>query len=243
MRFRRHLALVCCLGFAIPAGWAQPASHCPPTATPAVDLPVTRSALLAGTPIVIVAFGSSSTQGAGATDSAHSYPAILQAELSRHLATAHVSVINRGIGGEDAFEQLARIGRDAIAPRPQLVIWQVGANAVLRDLDPEAFRVNVVAGIRRIRESGADVILMDNQRAERIVTAPRRRAIEQGLEQAAQATATPVFSRGALMDAWRTQGQDHTRFLAADALHHNDLGYRCVAEALTRTIMTALRRE
>lgn len=243
MKFRRHLALICYLGFAIPAGWAQSLPHCPPTATQAVDLPVTRAALLAGTPIVIVAFGSSSTQGAAATDIAHSYPAILQAELSRQLAAAHVSVINRGIGGEDAFEQLARIGRDAIAPRPQLVIWQLGANAVLRDLDPDAFRVNTIAGIRRLRESGADVILMDNQRAERILSAPRRHSIEQVLAQAAQTTRTTVFSRGALMDAWRVLGHDYALFLSADALHHNDLGYRCVAEALANAILGALRRE
>ena len=85
---------------------------------------------------VIVALGSSSTQGAMASDLAHSYPAVLQQALSAGLPEAHVAVINRGIGGQDAAEELARLDADVLAMRPQLVIWQVGANGALRNADP-----------------------------------------------------------------------------------------------------------
>ena len=208
-----------------------------------IDLPAVYTAIQNGEPVVIVAFGSSSTRGAAATSIGHAYPAILQAELNRLVVGAHIAVINRGIGGQDASEDLVRIGRDVTALRPQLVIWQLGANAAIRNVDPDGFRTTVISGVKRLREAGGDVILMDNQRAERILTAPRRQEIEQALTQAARATGAALFSRSALMDAWREQGRDYRQFLAPDNLHHNDLGYRCVAEAVASTIIGALRRE
>lgn len=41
-----------------------------------------------------------------------------------------IDVINRGIGGQEAPEELARFESDAIGKAPSLLIWQVGANAV-----------------------------------------------------------------------------------------------------------------
>ena len=136
-----------------------------------------------------------------------------------------------------------RIGRDVIALRPQLVIWQVGANAAIRDVDPAAFRVTIAAGVKRLRDIGADVILMDNQRATRILDAPRRAAIEQALADVAVASGAALFPRGALMDGWRAAGYGYDRFIAPDALHHNDFGYRCVAEALASAIVAAIQRD
>src|SRR4051794_10324031 len=87
-------------------------------ATPAIALQHLRSAIERGAEAVVVALGSSSTQGAMATDLAHSYPALLQELLSAGLPRAHVAVLNRGIGGQDAAEELARLDVDVIAVRP-----------------------------------------------------------------------------------------------------------------------------
>ncbi|MEA2742923.1 MAG: acyl-CoA thioesterase, partial [Acetobacteraceae bacterium] len=61
-----------------------------------------------------------------ASDSAHTYPAVLQSSLNKALPGAHFAVINRGMGGQDAPEELTRLDTDVIALHPQLVIWQVG---------------------------------------------------------------------------------------------------------------------
>jgi lysophospholipase L1-like esterase len=235
---RRALCLAALLGLLSPAGHAETA--CPDVAPPALRLPVTQAAWTRHEPIVVVALGSSSTAGAAATDPAHSYPAILQAELARLLPGAHVAVLNRGIGGEDATEQIARLGRDAIAARPHLVIWQVGANGALRDADPAAFRATVSAGVRRLHQAGIDVVLMDNQRAPRILAKPNRLAIEAALVQAARETGAGLFSRGALMDAWAQAGTAPAELLAHDNLHHNNRGYRCIGETLARGIAAAM---
>jgi len=202
-------------------------------------LPNTQAALSAGMPAIIVALGSSSTYGSMSSATAHTYPAELQRALNDELPQAHIAVINRGIGGEDAPEELARLQSDVIAVRPQLVIWQVGSNGAMRGDDPEVFRRQVTKGVELLHAAGADVILMDNQRSPAVLAAPQHASIEKALSEVAQATGASLFSRGALMDSWREQGAPYLRFVSADGLHHNDLGYRCVARALAVSIETA----
>ncbi len=215
---------------------------CPDVPIAPLVLPATNGAVARGQPIVIVSLGSSSSRGAGASDAAHSYPAILQVTLNHLLPKAHVSVINRGTDGEDATQELARLGIDVLALAPRLVIWQVGANGALRGTDPAVFRALVAAGVSRLSEAGADVILMDNQRAPKILNAPHRKDMEDALADVAAKSRVNLFSRGALMDAWRDLGSGYDMFLGPDGLHHNDRGYRCLAEGLARAISAALTR-
>ena len=168
--------LVCVL-----AWWAIP---CTPvlaaaeSACPLVhDLPIpriphARAALAANQPIVIVAIGSSSTRGWMATDVGHSYPALLQRYLNDAVPRLSAAVINRGVGGQDAPEELARLDADVLAIKPQLVIWQAGANGALRDTSPAAFKRLMQEGISKLKTAGADVILMDNQRSPRLLAQP-----------------------------------------------------------------------
>jgi len=215
---------------------------CPeiPPAMPAMHLPHLRTAVVTRTEAIIVALGSSSTEGVMASDLAHSYPAFLQSALTAALPASHVAVINRGIGGQDAPEELGRLETDVIAVRPQLVIWQVGANAAMRHANPAEFRRMVTEGVRRLKAAGIDVILMDNQRAPRVLAAVAHVALESSLSEVAEATGVNLFSRGGLMDRWSGRGRKPEDFLAADGLHHNDLGYRCIATALAERIAAAV---
>src|SRR3984957_6065362 len=147
---RRFFTLLGCLA-AVLLPSASQAGTCPgDPAMDALHLPHLHTAVASRAEGLIVAIGSSSTQGAMATDSAHTYPAILQNALNRALAGAHFAVINRGIGGQDAPEELARLDSDAIAVHPQLVIWQVGANGAMRHADPAEFHQMVAEGVRRM---------------------------------------------------------------------------------------------
>jgi lysophospholipase L1-like esterase len=218
---------------------AQAAPSCP--SVPVQGLHLTRfPAAVARGEVVIVAFGSSSTRGARAQDPAHSYPALLQSVLSAAWPRVHTVVVNRGADGEDAADELVRLGRDVIGVRPDLVIWQVGANGALRDVGVAALSRNIRAGVRRLQEAGIDVVLMDNQRSPRILATPRHAVIEQAIAGIAADMGVALFSRGALMDAWNAAGHEYAQFIAADGLHHNDLGYRCVAEALAAATVASL---
>src|SRR6185312_1463932 len=106
-----------------------------PTGFTRLQEPLLRTslALTAGDPLVIVAIGSSSTAGVGASSPAASYPSQLEADLRARFPGVPITVLNRGIGGEEAPQMLARFDRDVIAEKPDLVLWQVGTNGVLRD--------------------------------------------------------------------------------------------------------------
>lgn len=231
-------ALGLLLSVASPA-FADPA--CPETPPmPAIELPHLRSALSHGMQGVIVALGSSSTQGNMASDPAHSYPAVLQHLLESALTQDHVVVLNRGIGGQDAAEELARLDTDVIALRPQAVIWQVGANGTLRKSDPALFRSLVTGGVQRLQAAGIDVVLMDNQQSPRLLAVSGEPLIDQALADVAADTGATLFSRRMLMRAWQHEGAPLTDFIAVDGLHHNDHGYQCVAQALARSVLAAV---
>ena len=100
------------------------------------SLPHVASKLASGEPVVIVAFGSSSTVGYGTTSPEFTYPNRLAVQLHRQYPSADITVVNRGQGGEDAPEMMKRLQVSVLDMKPDLVIWQVGTNAVLRNLDP-----------------------------------------------------------------------------------------------------------
>src|SRR5215475_12317314 len=74
----------------------------------------------------VVAIGSSST--VGEPPSIKPYPERLESFLRELYPKAGVSVVNKGIIGEEAPAELRRFGRDVMAEKPDLVIWQVGTN-------------------------------------------------------------------------------------------------------------------
>ena len=213
---------------------------CPDLKAAPIALPRLRDAVLANNEVTVVTLGSSSTQGVRATDIAHSYPAQLQANLSAALPNAHVAVLNRGIGGEDVTEELARLERDVVGVRPAVVVWQVGANGAMRHTDPAVSRL-LTNGIKRLQQARIDVVLMDNQRARNVMASPEATQIEHVMADIAKSTGTELFARGRLMDRWRDAGFAYEQFMSDDGVHHNDLGYRCVAGTLARAMLDGLK--
>ncbi|SDB57763.1 SGNH/GDSL hydrolase family protein [Belnapia rosea] len=215
------------------------AEPCPPSPTQHLAMPATRAALAQGRKVKVIAFGSSSTEGAGASGQDRTYPAMLEAGLRAALPEARLMVLNRGRGGEDVDEMMARLEADVITLRPTLVIWQAGANAVLRGMSPEAFSAAMEDGIERLQARGIDVVLMDSQRAPRILSAPRFERFDAALRDLSAHLHVPLFSRAALMEAWAAAGTPATEMIGPDGLHHNDHGYACLAQALTHAMLDA----
>ena len=78
----------------------------------------------------IVAFGDSITDGAEATDNLnHRWPDILAARLHKNPATANLSVLNEGIGGNCVL--ISRVGPSALARFDRDVIAQSGVRYVI----------------------------------------------------------------------------------------------------------------
>lgn len=232
--------------FALPAAGCAAAvaedgpGACPPAWHPPIPSPRLAAALQRPGGPLIVAIGSSSTAGVGASAPRRSYPAALERHLREGLGR-RVTVLNRGVGGEAADAMAGRLQRDAIAEGPDLVIWQVGANAALRRMTPDRFRNALHHGLGRLARASLDVVLMDNQRAPRIAARASHDAYDAILAEAAAAyPAVALFSRGALMDRWAAAGLPNAALLAGDGLHHNDRGYDCVARALAHALIAGL---
>lgn len=236
---RRGLVLA---ALAAPAAGRAAVGACPPVPVPPIAAPRLAEAIRQRRPVRIVAFGSSSTAGAGASAPWHAYPARLEVALREALPGLPVTVLNRGVGGEDADAMLARLERDVIAAAPDLVVWQVGANAALRSMDKMDFRRFLLEGLQRLRAAGIDVAVMDNQRAPRIAARPGHRDYDALLAEATRIVpGVALFSRAALMDAWAAAGLPSADLLVEDGLHHNDLGYLCLAEALSGALLSGAR--
>jgi acyl-CoA thioesterase-1 len=187
--------------------------------------------------LTIVAVGSSSTQGVGASAPNLNYPSRLEADLKQRLPGVEIRVINRGKGGEDAAEELERLGRDVIAERPDLVIWQVGTNAVLRRDDLEMDEVILRRGVNLLKQSQADVVLMDMQYAPRVIERRSHATMEQLIAEIAHHTGVGLFRRFSLMQYWRTSQQPESpQMIGADGLHMTDAGYGCLAASLAKAL-------
>jgi len=206
------------------------------------SLPRVASKLVAGEPVVIVAFGSSSTAGFGATTPEFNYPNRLAAQLRRQYPTAYISVVNAGKGGEDAPEMMKRLQTSVIDLHPDLVIWQVGTNAVLRNLDPGETAKLVEEGITQIQSVGADVVLIDPQYSPRV----NEHAESAGkmmtlLNKTAELRKVGIFPRFAVMKDWHEkQAIPIDNFVISDGLHMSDWGYACFAQLLGDDIIKSV---
>lgn len=229
-----------------PAPAAEPAELCdvPPALLDlGAALPRTAAATADGRKLTIVAVGSSSTAGAGATRPANAYPPRLGIELGQALPGAQVRVINRGINGDLAGQMVARFARDVGPARPDLVVWQVGSNAVLRESGVARYRQIIRNGVQWLRARKTDVILMDLQYAPEIVADPDHGEMERILADVARKEKAGLFRRFEIMRHWRASSLAATdAMLSSDGLHLSDLGYRCLGRALAQAILGAIGR-
>jgi len=186
-----------------------------------------------GGPLIIVAMGSSSTLGVGASAPSMSYPSRLEGELRDRFPGLEIRVLNRGIGGQDVGEELNRLDRDVVAEHPDLVIWQVGTNAVLRRDDLAADEQLIRRGVSSMKENGIDIVLMDLQYARRVLARPAWGEMERVIGEIAHSNHVGLFRRFEIMQEW-----DHTQQLAPaamigpDGLHMTDASYGCLASQL-----------
>jgi lysophospholipase L1-like esterase len=206
------------------------------------SLPHVASKLAAGQPVVIVAFGSSSTDGYGASSPEFKYPNRLAAQLRRQYPTADITVVNRGKGGEDAPEMMKRLQAEVIDMHPDMVIWQVGTNAVLRNLDPGETATMVEEGVRRIQEAGADLVLVDPQYSPAVnAKAESAGKMVRLLGRVAELRHVGVFPRFEVMRDWHEkQAIPIDSFVISDGLHMNDWGYACFAQLLGDDIIKSV---
>ena len=201
-------------------------------------LPRVAARLAAGLPLRISAFGSSTTEGIGASSPSASYPALLPAALAALTGAGPAAIVaNRGMGGETAVEMALRLP-GILAEDPDLLIWQTGSNDPLHGVPLARFAALTRDGLRRARVAGIDVLLIEPQHAEQLVQHPQGVCFRDAVRTLGEAAGVPVVRRWDLMQHWLASGAlTETELHLGDGLHMADGGYAMLAKAVARAIL------
>lgn len=191
----------------------------------------------------ILAIGSSSIEGVGASQRELGFVPRLQNGLRERLPEVAVNVFNRGIGGESAFETANRMQAEINTYKPDLVIWQVGTNDVLRSRPWADIQADIVRGQAILDAANVDVLLIDPQRLPE--DGVNFRGKNTDLAEVARQLAAEgsrmgyaVQHRFEAMASWTglTRGG-----IGPDDLHMNDDGYACWANVTADSLALAVR--
>ena len=198
--------------------------------------------ILARQALAIVAIGSSSTYGEGASSPKMSYPSRLAVELQARFPDSRITVFNRGVNGETTADMLARFDSDVFLSKPDLVIWQVGSNSVLAGLPVGPAGTLIRQGLDRLKADGADVIVVDPQYAPAIINNDADPMVDMITATTNEANVN-LFQRYAVMRHWRlAERMPFSTFVSKDELHMNDWGYGCIAKLLAGAINETVAR-
>ena len=238
--------VACALAPALACAQSHPLSCDAPKELTRFTLPLPRTAehLAKHQSLTIVAIGSSSTYGAGASSRDKSYPSQLQIDLQARFPASPITVINRGVNGEEAREMLARFGDSVIKQQPDLVIWQVGTNSVLRDRDISPTAPLIQQGVAQLKALGIDVVMLDPQYVPKVLAKPDAQDMVDLISAAAKKADVDLVQRFAIMHYWVEH--DHMTFAdftSPDQLHMNDWSYACLAKLIGGSIAEAAQRK
>lgn len=200
-----------------------------PTSTPLLEF--------GDKPQKIVCLGDSVTGVYYHTGGRRAYPEMLEVAIKKAIPKANVNVINAGISGHSTTEGLARLDRDVLDHKPDLVTISFGLNDMGR-LTEEQFRTNLETLVTRIREAKARVVLCTPNSV--ITTAGR--PIEKlkrycdVIHAIAKSLQLPVCDQFAAGESLRARDAWAFRCTLSDEIHPNMDGHKRMAEELCRTI-------
>lgn len=166
---------------------------------------------------VILAFGDSLTYGTGADHDTESYPAVL-AHLSGH------KIINAGIPGEVSSEGLARLDDLLELHQPDLVLLCHGGNDLIRRLNTETLKQNLIKMVTKIRQSGAEVVMLSVPELG-IFLKPA------GLYKEVAESQQVILENSIIADI------ESKTALKSDPIHPNAKGYKLLAETVQALLL------
>ncbi|HJZ31436.1 MAG TPA: GDSL-type esterase/lipase family protein, partial [Hyphomicrobiaceae bacterium] len=154
---------------AAPSPPTPPAASTPPPTAAVARLPRLAGALRATHTAKVLAIGSSSTAGVGASSPSRTYTARLEVDLETALTGTDFDVVGHGLSGEVAQGAADRMKREVEEVKPDLVIWQVGTNDALRHVAMDGFKNCLKKTLAWLKQQQIDVILVNPQYGDVLV--------------------------------------------------------------------------
>jgi lysophospholipase L1-like esterase len=205
----------------------------PPAAVPpAQSLPEFGSS-----PVTIACLGDSVTGVYYHTGGRRAYPEMLELAIRTALPQAQVKVINAGISGHTTTEGLARLDRDVLQHKPDLVTISFGLNDMTR-VPEEQFVDNLTTLVARCREAKAQVVLCTPNAVISTPGRPVEKLIRycDKIRELGRHLNVPVCDQFAAGEALRARDAWAWRMTLSDEIHPNLDGHRRMARELCRTI-------
>lgn len=187
----------------------------------------------------ILAIGSSSTWGVGASGYKRNYPSQLERILEKNWKGLDVEIINRGVSGELAAATARRLIDEAALVRPDLVLWQLGTNDALARIPAADFALTVRKTVRMLRQKNMDVVLVGLQYTPRYARDDHYVAIRNILKDIATQEGLLYVRRYQAME-FIARNKANQQMMAEDNFHLNDLGYQCMAEHVAQAVIGSL---
>ncbi len=191
----------------------------------------------------ITVFGSSTTEGIGASSPQAGFAAVMRREMLSRAATLRrggIALRNRGIGGNNAVDLHDRLDA-VIADLPDLVLFQTGSNDPLQEVPLDRFERLTRDDLDRLkRETDADIVLIDQQYCRALEECTAFPPFLSGLHRVGQEAAVPVFPRYRLMQGWCDVPGQSRDSLSPDGLHMADHGYALLGAALAGWLLGGL---
>lgn len=183
---------------------------------------------------LILAFGDSLTAGYGLGRGLGFAPQ-LQDTLRRHGIAARVH--DAGVSGDTTAGGRARLGwtLQRMGEKPDLAIVELGANDMLRGVDPKVTEANLDAILAELDRQGIPVVVAGMLAAPNLGPDYRRRfeAIFPSLARKYDATLYPFFLQGVV---------GNRALLLQDGVHPNFEGVKRMVTGILPTVQRALAR-
>ena len=183
---------------------------------------------------LVLAFGDSLTAGNG-LDQGLGFAPQLQSILRRHGIAA--KVVDGGVSGDTTEAGKARLGwtLDGLERKPDLVVLELGANDMLRGLDPGLTEANLDTMLTELKRREIPVLLAGMRAAPNLDPAyiARFEAIYASLARKHDAALYPFFMEG-------VAGQQG--MVQADGLHPTFEGVKRIVSGITPEVKQALGR-
>lgn len=211
-----------------------------PNSEIAANAPLPRlvAQLESGLPVRILAIGSSSTWGVGASSPRKAYPAQLREVFRTALKGVDASIVNRGVSGELAKATAERMRVEVANERPELVLWQVGTNDALAGISVDEFEQTVRSTIVWLKSINIDAVIVGLQYTPKFSRDAQYFAIRDALRKIAVEQNVLYIRRYAAMQFIALHSK--VNLVSGDDLHMNDLGYRCMAEHIARGVTSSV---
>jgi lysophospholipase L1-like esterase len=204
-------------------------------------LPLAAKKVMEAGRLVVVAIGSSSTQGMGSSGPEAAWPARFEADLKRRLPDLRVEVHNRAKPRESAEQMLRRLRADVLALRPDLVIWETGTADAVRSIEIDHFAGHIEEGIAQIAAAKAETVLVTPQYARDTARLIAFQPYIDAMNQAGLRRDVLIFPRYEAMRHWIESGAMKLENVPrADMTKVADALYDCLGRQIARVVVRAM---